>query len=109
MSWEEQIKGALYGGNNIRRSDTLVVGNISKFLSKEVVAKKPLAIPLAVLSKASKGKDISHSIKRGKLARLDSGIKEAPIIVVNPDRNAIVYITKQISRRAGILLSLRST
>ncbi len=93
MSWEEQIKGALYGGNNIRRSDTLVVGNISEFLSKEGVAKKPLAIPLAVLSKASKGKDISHSIKRGKLARLDSGIKEAPIIVVNPDRNAIVYIT----------------
>ena len=48
---------------------------------------------MAVLSKASKGKDISHSIKRGKLARLDSGIKETPIIVVNPDRNAIVYIT----------------
>ena len=93
MSWEEQIKGALYGGNNIRRSETLVVGNISEFLSKEGVAKKPLAIPLAVLSKASKGKDISHSIKRGKLARLDSGIKETPIIVVNPDRNAIVYIT----------------
>ena len=93
MSWEDQIKGALYGSGTIRRNDTLVVGSISDFLTKDGISQKPLAIPLSVLSKAMSGKDVSHSIKRGKLAKLNSGIKNAPIVIVNPSRNAIVYIT----------------
>lgn len=42
---------------------------------------------------AEKTDDISHSIKRGKLAKLDEGIKNAPITIVNPERNAVVYVT----------------
>ena len=93
MSWSEQIKGALYGGNNIRRSDTLVVGQAKDTAVSADISNKPLAIPQSVLTKASSGKDISHSIKRGKLAKLDEGIKNAPITIYNPDRNAVVYIT----------------
>lgn len=93
MSWAEQINGALYDGKNIRRNDTLVAGNSADTSIGSEIDSKPLAIPLSVLSKASSGKDVSHSIKRGKLAKLDSGIKNAPITIVNPERNAVVYIT----------------
>ena len=93
MSWEDQIRGALYGEKTIRRNDTLVAGTVSDLLVNDGVSQKPLAIPLSVLTKASSGKDISHSIKKGKLAKLDSGIKNAPLVIVNPSRNAIVYVT----------------
>ena len=103
MSWEDQIKGALYGEKNIRRNDTLVVGDVAAELVQDGVTQKPLAIPLSVMTKASNGKDISHSIKKGKLANLDSGIKNAPIVIVNPSRNAIVYVTNIKQGGAPIL------
>lgn len=93
MSWADQIQGALYNGKNIRRNDTLVVGNPSDTPVANEIDNKPLAIPLSVMTKASSGKDISHSIKKGKLAKLDAGIKNAPITIVNPERNAVVYVT----------------
>ena len=93
MNWDEQIKDALYGNGNITRNDTLIVGEVAGYLTQEGIEQKPLAIPLSVLSKASSGKDISHSIKKGKLAKLDSGIENAPITIVNPARNAIVFVT----------------
>ena len=103
MSWEDQIKGALYGEKNIRRNDTLVVGDVAAALVQDGVAQKPLAIPLSVMTKASNGKDISHSIKKGKLANLESGIKNAPLVIVNPGRNAIVYVTNIKQGGAPIL------
>ena len=93
MEWAEQIKGALYGGNNIQRNDTLVVAKSSETGAAEEISDKPLAIPLSVLTKASSGKDVSHSIKKSKLAKLDWGIKNAPITIVNPERNAVVFVT----------------
>ena len=93
MSWQEQIDSALYGGKNIRRNDTLVAGNSANTLIGAEIDNKPLAVPLSILTKASNGKDISHSIKRGKLAKLDEGLQNAPIVIVNPARNAVVYVT----------------
>ena len=103
MSWEDQIQGALYGKETIRRNDTLVVGAVSDFLVNDGVTQKPLAIPLSVLTKAMNGKDISHSIKKGKLAKLDSGIRNAPLVIVNPSRNAVVYVTNIKQGGAPIL------
>ena len=93
MSWADQVQGVLYNGKNIRRSDTLVVGQSTETAVANEIDDKPLAIPLSVMTKASSGKDISHSIKKGKLAKLDEGIKNAPVTIVNPDRNAVVYVT----------------
>ena len=93
MTWAEQIQGALYNGKNIRRNDTLVVGRPAETSVANEIDDKPLAIPLSVMTKASSGKDISHSIKKGKLAKLDEGIKNAPITIVNPERNSVVYVT----------------
>lgn len=103
MSWTDQIRGALYGENTIARNDTLVVGSISEFLVQDGVEQKPPAISLSVLKKASSGKDVSHSIKKGKIAKLDNGIKNAPIIIINPSRNAIVYVTNIRQGGAPIL------
>ena len=103
MNWEDQIQGALYGKETIRRNDTLVVGTVSDFLVNDGVTQKPLAIPLSVLTKAMNGKDISHSIKKGKLAKLDSGIRNAPLVIVNPGRNAVVYVTSIKQGGAPIL------
>ena len=55
MSWEDQICGALYGENTIRRNDTLVAGTVSDFLVNDGVSQKPLAIPLSILTKTSSG------------------------------------------------------
>ena len=93
MSWEEQIDGALYGGKNIRRNDTLVVCNSAETSAAMDIGDKPLVIPLSVLTKASNGRDVSHSIKKGKLAKLDEGIRNAPVTIVNPERNAVVFVT----------------
>ena len=103
MSWTDQIRGALYGENTIARNDTLVVGSISEFLVQDGVEQKPPAISLSVLKKSSSGKDVSHSIKKGKIAKLDNGIKNAPIIIINPSRNAIVYVTNIKQGGAPIL------
>lgn len=93
MSWGEQINGVLYNGNNIRRNNTLVVGSTAESVKSDGISDKPLAVPLRVISKATSGKDVSRSIKRGKIAKLDIGIREAPIVAVNPERNALIYIT----------------
>lgn len=93
MSWDEQIKGALYDGKNIRRNDTLIVADPADTAVANVIKDVPLAIPLSILTKASTGKDVSHSIKRGKLANLDEGIKNATMTIVNPERNAVVFVT----------------
>lgn len=93
MSWEEQINRALYKEKPLRRNDTLVVGSIEEYLINDGIEDIPLAIPMSVITKAGGGRDISHSIKRGKIAKLRDGIKNAPIVIVNPDRNAIVYVT----------------
>ncbi len=93
MSWEEQINGALYDERNIRRNDTLVVAKAKDTYIENVVEKLPFAIPQSVMTKAMTGKDISHSIKRGKLSKLEDGIINATMVIVNPDRNAIVFVT----------------
>lgn len=93
MSWDEQIKGALYDEKNIRRNDTLIVADPADTAVANVINDVPLAIPLSILTKASTGKDVSHSIKRGKLANLDEGIKNATMTIVNPERNAVVFVT----------------
>ena len=84
--------------------DTLVAGDVAA-LVQDGITQRPLAIPLSVITKASGGKDISHSIKRGKLTNLASGIKNAPIVIVNPSRNAIVYVTSIKQSGAPILVA----
>lgn len=103
MTWEDQINGLLCEKRTIQRNDTLVLGHVGKNLLDEGVSDKLLAIPLRVVTKAMSGKDISHSIKRRKIAKLKNGIENAPLVVVNPERNAIVYVTNVTQGGAPLL------
>ena len=94
MSWDKQILSALNKDGFIKRNDTIVVENKPyDFLLEENLSDLPLAIPLRVLTKAKSGKDKSHSIKDDNLMRLQNGMKNAPIVIDNPSRNSLVFIT----------------
>ncbi len=107
MSWNDQIEGALNRGGQIKRNDTIVVGNVANFLINDGVSEKPLAIPLSIITKAKNGKDASHSISESNLKKLDSGIQNANLIIDNPTRNALVYITDIVQNEMPIMISFQ--
>lgn len=93
MDWLIQIRGALNKAGAIGRNDTLVVDTTYQYLHQEGVENLPFAIPLRVLTKAQTGKDASHSIKNRNLIRLQQGMRNGPIVINNPSRRALVFIT----------------
>ncbi len=107
MNWEQQIRGALKQTRDIRHSDTLTVGEPSIFLQEKGISAKPLAIPLSVITKAKSGKDASHSIQNRNLEKMQEGIQNAPIIIDNPARNALVYITNILQDGKPILVAFQ--
>ena len=107
MSWEEQISGALSRGENIGRNDTLVLDDTPATLVNDGVEGKKLAIPLSVITKAKSGKDASHSIKDTNLKDLQRGVRNAPIMINNPVRNAIVFVTDIKQDGAPVLLAFQ--
>ena len=107
MSWEEQISGALSHSKNIARNDTLVLDDIPATLVNDGIESKKLAIPLSVITKAKSGKDASHSIKDENLRDLQRGVRNAPIMINNPARNAIVFVTDIKQDGAPILVAFQ--
>ncbi len=94
MDWNEQINDLYNKQGLLRRSDTLVIENSTPaYLQSDVIENLPLVIPLRVVTKASNGKDISHSIKQENIEDLQRGIRNADIIIKNPDRNSFVFVT----------------
>lgn len=85
LPWEEQLK-------SYKRSDTLVVQTgLDAFLENN--ENLPMAVPVSVITKAKSGKDASHSVSESSIRKLQKGMKNAPIIIDNPERNSIVYVT----------------
>ncbi len=105
MEWADQINGALHRGGQIKRNDTLVVGDVADFLVADGVSQKHLAIPLSVITKAQNGGDASHSISNKNLRKLDKGIRNAPLIIDNPKRNSLVYVTDVMQGGKPVLVS----
>ena len=94
MDWNEQINGLLKKQGQINRSDTLVIEkNTPAYLQSDIIENLPLAVPISVVTKATKGKDISHSIKNENLVSLQKGIRNADIIIKNPERKSFVFVT----------------
>ena len=83
--WADQLK-------HHQHSDTLVAQTKpDAFLNG--VKNEPMAIPVSVITKAQSGKDATHSISDDAIARIPDGMKNAPVVVDNPARNSIVYVT----------------
>lgn len=95
MPWEDQVKGYFDKNGNIKSSDMLYLGTSGNRFG-ETVADAPLAIPLSVVSKGmrkSKGSRSAHELTKNDIRNLKSGIENAPAVIYNPARNALVYLT----------------
>ncbi len=87
LPWEEQLR-------QFRHSDTLVVAKeLYDFLTDDGIKQLPLAIPLRVLTKAQSGKDANHSLSLDSIYNLQEAILNAPVVVDNPSRNSLVFLT----------------
>ncbi|MBQ7319132.1 MAG: hypothetical protein IJW97_02980 [Clostridia bacterium] len=107
MDWKQQIEGVIRNNGTIKHSDTLVIGSPSVFLKGKGISEKVYAVPISVITKAKSGKDFSHSISDANLEKLSGGIQSAPIIIDNPERNALVFVTNIKQNGSPVLIAFQ--
>lgn len=92
MPWKDQVQGYFGNDGTIKSSDSLYLGESSV----EGVDNAPMYIPTSVITKAirpPKGSRSAHALSRKNILNLQEGIKNAPVVIDNPARNSIVYVT----------------
>ena len=92
MSWKDQVRGYFSNDGTIKSSDSLYLGESSV----EGVGNAPMYIPTSVITKAirpPKGSRSAHALSQKNILNLQEGIKNAPVVIDNPARNSIVYVT----------------
>lgn len=92
MPWKDQVRGYFSNDGTIKSSDSLYLGESSV----EGVDNAPMYIPTSVITKAirpPKGSRSAHALSQKNILNLQEGIKNAPVIIDNPARNSIVYVT----------------
>lgn len=92
VPWEEQVRGYFRKDGTVKSSDSLYLGESRV----EGLENAPLYIPTSVITKAireSKGSRSAHGLQRADILGLKDEIKDAPLVIVNPERNAVVYVT----------------
>ena len=106
MTWNDQIGGLLSNNGTIKHSDTLVVSNNTPSdITAEGVNDKILAIPISIISKAKSGSNTDHTIEDENLQKLDKGIENAPIAIINPVNNTLSFITDIKQKGKPIFIS----
>ena len=93
MNWEDQVNGYFSNNGTIGRYDALYLGESNV----QNIQSSPLYIPTSVINKAirtPKGSRSAHSLQTADIMRLKSGIDNAPIVIHNPTRNALIYVTE---------------
>lgn len=93
MLWEEQVRGVLKHQSTVKRNDTLHLGDTPRYLVSDGMSQKPLAMPVRVFTKSHSGKDFTHAITEKNLYKIGQGIKNAPVVVDDPSRNSVVFVT----------------
>ncbi len=92
IPWEEQVRGYFRKDGSVKSSDSLYLGESRV----EGVENAPLYIPTSVITKAirePKGSRSAHGLQRADILSLKDEIKDAPLVITNPERNALVYVT----------------
>ena len=92
MPWKDQVRGYFSNDGTIKSSDSLYLGESSV----EGVDNAPMYIPTSVITKAirpPKGSRSAHAMSQKNILNLQEGIKNAPVVIDNPARNSIVYVT----------------
>ncbi|MBR2365789.1 MAG: hypothetical protein IKA78_01310, partial [Oscillospiraceae bacterium] len=96
MSWQDQVNGYFEKNGSIQSSDSLYLGTSGMFLEEKGISDSPLYIPLSVINKAIRdahGSKSGHELTQKNIADLKVGIENAPAVIYNRERNALVYIT----------------
>ena len=92
MPWKDQVRDYFSNDGTIKSSDSLYLGESSV----EGVDNAPMYIPTSVITKAirpPKGSRSAHALSQKNILNLQEGIKNAPVVIDNPARNSIVYVT----------------
>ena len=92
MPWKDQVRGYFSNDGTIKSSDSLYLGESSV----EGVDNAPMYVPTSVITKAirpPKGSRSAHALSQKNILNLQEGIKNAPVVIDNPARNSIVYVT----------------
>lgn len=92
MPWKDQVRGYFSNDGTIKSSDSLYLGESSV----EGVDNAPMYIPTSVITKAirpPKGSRSAHALSQKNILNLQEGTKNAPVVIDNPARNSIVYVT----------------
>lgn len=92
MPWKDQVRGYFSNDGTIKSSDSLYLGESSV----EGVDNAPMYIPTSVITKAirpPKGSRSAHALSQKNILNLQESIKNAPVVIDNPARNSIVYVT----------------
>lgn len=93
MPWREQVEKYFKKDGSIKSSDSLYVGESNTTGVKNA----PRYVPTSVITKAirpPKGSRSAHSLSETNILDLEDGINNAPAVIFNPSRNALVYVTE---------------
>ena len=92
MPWEDQVYGYFSKDGTIKSSDSLYLGESSV----DGTDNAPIYIRTSVITKAirpPRGSRSAHALSRKNILNLQKSIKNAPLVIDNPARNSIVYVT----------------
>ena len=104
LSWNTQVDGYFSNDGSIRSSDSLYLGESNV----EGVLDAPLYIPTSVINKAvrlPKGSRSAHALSKSDIMNLESGVYNAPAVIVNPARNAVVFVTENTDASGNYIIA----
>ena len=108
MPWEYQVRGYFTKDGSIRSSDSLYLGTSENELEGYGVPVAPEYIPTSVISKAvrsKKGSRSAHELTEQQILDIQKGKETAPAIIINPERNAVVYITENKDNEGNYIVA----
>ncbi len=92
MPWKNQVQGYFSNDGTIKSSDSLYLGESNVNGVKDA----PMYIPTSVITKAirpPRGSRSAHALSQKNILGLQDSIKNAPLVINDPVRNSIVYVT----------------
>lgn len=92
MPWKNQVQGYFSNDGTIKSSDSLYLGESNVNGVKDA----PMYIPTSVITKAirpPRGSRSAHALSQKNILSLQYSIKNAPLVINDPVRNSIVYVT----------------
>ena len=109
MTWEEQMRRKFdKKAKKLSSSDSLYLGESGDFAKADGVTNGPLYIPQSVITKAmrpEKGSRSGHELSQNDIENIKNAIETAPVVIVNPGRNAMIYVTAYQDKKGNNIIA----